>query len=131
MNEPVEPDDELDRLAHEVVDAALQVHRVLGPGFLESSYVQSLQIELRARGIRFDSQVPVKVRYRDVVVGEGRIDLVVGGRLVVEAKAVSALAGIHLAQILSYLKAGGYRLGLVINFQVALLKDGIRRVVLS
>ena len=127
----VEPDEKTDALAHAVIGAAIEVHRALGPGFLEEVYANALAIELRLRGIPFELQKRVRVDYKDHVVGEGRLDFLVGACLVVELKAVQALAAIHTAQVISYLKATGQTLGLLINFNVALLKDGIRRVVLT
>lgn len=129
--EHVEPSLELDRLAHVVIGAAIEVHRRLGPGFLESVYEEALCIELEVRGGSFQCQVPVAVLYRGRPVGENRLDLVVGGILIVELKAVEALLAIHEAQVISYLKATRLRLGLLINFNVELLKHGIKRVILS
>ena len=126
-----EPDEELDALARAVIGAAIEVHRVLGPGYLESVYEEALCVELGRRGITFRRQVPVPVDYKGHAVGEARLDLLVGGALVVELKAVDALAPIHTAQVISYLKASGMRLGLLINFNVVVLKEGIKRVILS
>lgn len=126
-----EPSAELDRLANAVIGAAIEVHRVLGPGYVESVYEEALAVELELRGIPFARQIPAAVDYKGHAVGEGRLDLLVGGKLVVELKAVEALAPIHSAQVISYLKATGHELGLLINFNVALLKEGIRRIVLS
>ena len=126
-----EPDAELDRLAREVIGAAIEVHRVLGPGFLESVYEEALGVELTLRQIPFERQAPLAVDYKDHPVGEGRVDLLVGGALVVELKAVAALAPTHMAQVISYLRAKGTALGLLINSNVARLKDGIKRVVAS
>jgi GxxExxY protein len=126
-----EPGHHLDSLAAQVVDAALDVHRTLGPGFLESVYEEALSVELRLRGIPHCRQAPVTVQYKGVSVGEGRIDLLVDGSLVVELKAVDSLAPIHVAQVLSYLKASRLHLGLLITFNVPQLRRGVRRVVLS
>ncbi|MCB9894063.1 MAG: GxxExxY protein [Planctomycetes bacterium] len=126
-----EPDSDLDALAKAVVDAAFAVHQSLGPGYLESVYEEALCVELELRNIAYESQVPFHVKYRGRRVGEGRLDLLVGGRLVVELKAVESLAPIHKAQLISYLKATGHRLGLLINFNVALIKNGIQRIILS
>jgi GxxExxY protein len=126
-----EPDASTDRLARAVIGTAIEVHRVLGPGFLESIYEEAMYLELKLRRIPFARQVPVKVDYKGHSVGEARLDLVVGGCLVVELKAVEALAPIHTAQVLSYLKATGYHLGLLINFSVPVLKDAIKRIILS
>jgi GxxExxY protein len=126
-----EPGAELDQLAHAVIGAALQVHRLLGPGFLESVYEEALCIELQTRKIPFVRQALVPVYYRDHIVGECRLDLLVAEALVVELKAVEELAQIHTAQVISYLKATGHNLGLLVNFNVPILKQGIRRIVLS
>ena len=108
-----EPSAELDRLAHEVVGAALEIHRALGPGFVESVYEEVLCVELMLRDISFHRQSPVSVTYKEYAVGEGRIDIVVGNTLVVELKAVETLLPIHSAQVISYLKATGHQLGLL------------------
>ena len=119
----------MDRLAYSVIGAALEVHRTLGPGFLESVYEHALAVEFRLRDIPFRRQVPVHVEYKGENVGEGRIDFLVDERLVVELKAADALHPIHSAQVISYLKATRQQLGLLINFNVALLRDGIRRII--
>lgn len=130
-NEMVEPDDALDRLARVVVDAALEVHKILGPGFAESVYEEALAVELGRRAIAFERQVPLTVKYKGFCVGEGRVDLLVGGELIVELKSVEQLAAVHVAQVISYLKAFDRPLGLLITFNVKLLRSGVRRVVLS
>jgi GxxExxY protein len=114
-----EPDAELDRLAHDVIGAALEVHRTLGPGFLEAIYEEALCVELSLRRIPFARQVPIGVDYKGTLVGQARMDLLVDGRLVVELKAIECIAPIHVAQVLSYLKAARLRLGLLITFEVA------------
>lgn len=114
-----------------MVDAALEVHRTLGPGFGELVYENALCIELELRGLAFTRQPTTTVEYKGRCVGEGRLDLVVAGLLVVELKAVNCLAAVHVAQVLAYLKATGRELGLLINFNEARLKSGIRRVVLT
>jgi len=121
----------LDGLAKSVIDAAIEVHRQLGPGFLESVYEEALAVELTVREIPFERQKSIAVSYKGRVVGDGRIDLLVAGELLVELKAVEALAPIHKAQVISYLKASGHQLRLLINFNVPLLHLGIQRVVLS
>jgi GxxExxY protein len=126
-----EPDQQLDELAHAVIGAALEVHRVLGPGLLEAVYEEALCVELSSRRIPFVRQHSFRVEYRGSVVGEGRVDLLVDAALVVEIEAVSALNDVFLAQTLSYLKALDLQLGLLINFNEKLLRDGIRRVVRS
>ena len=126
-----EPDASVDRLAASVVDAALEVHRILGAGFLESTYEQALVIELGMRKIPLEQQKPISLEYKGVGVGETRLDLLVRRCLVVELKAVDALHPIHQAQVINYLKATGCELGLLINFNVSLLRDGIKRTVLT
>jgi GxxExxY protein len=127
----LEPDAELDRLAHLVIGAALAVHRTLGPAFAESVYEEALAVELALRGVPLQRQVPVAVHYKGYLVGEGKLDLLVDRRLVVELKAVEALAPLHFSQVLAYLRASKCQLGLLINFNVFELRRGVRRVVLS
>ena len=124
-----EPETELDRDAFEVIGAAIAVHKVLGPGHAESVYENALAVELELRGIGFERQKPYDVTYRGRVVGTGRIDLLVRRRLVIEIKAVVEFAPIHTSQTISYLKANGFKLGILINFNVPRLKDGgVKRV---
>jgi len=127
----IEPSRRLDRLARTVIGAAIEVHRHLGPGYLEGVYEEALAVELRLRGVLFERQKAIAVTYKGHNVGEGRVDLLVGDELLVELKAVEALAPIHKAQLLSYLKAMGCHLGLLINFNVPVLRAGVQRVVLS
>ncbi len=127
----LEPSRELDVASYAVIGAAMEVHRVLGPGFLETVYDEALAIELGLRKIPFERQRPISVSYKGHRIGEGRLDYLVSQSLVVELKAVDTLLPVHHAQLLSYLKAGRYRLGLLINFHVRLLKDGIKRMVFS
>jgi GxxExxY protein len=127
----VEPNRRLDYLARHVVDAAVQVHRALGPGFLESVYEGALAIELAERGIPFERQTGVTVRYKGHAVGQGRVDLLVDGELIVELKSVEALLPVHIAQVISYLRAFDRSLALLMTFNVKLLREGIRRVTLS
>jgi GxxExxY protein len=126
-----EPDQSLDQLAHTVIGAAIDVHREIGPGFLESVYQNALCYELDLRNIKHISQSPVSMTYKGHTVGEGRIDILVDNRLIIELKAVEAYEAIHHAQVISYLKATHLSLGLLINFNLPVLKDGIRRMILS
>ena len=130
-HERYEPSPEIDALAHQTIGAAIEVHRHLGPGFLESMYEEALCVELTLRGISFERQKPISLSYKGHPVGDTRLDLVVGELLLVELKAVDGIIGVHTAQVLSYLRATGLRVGLLINFNVALLKDGLHRIVLS
>lgn len=126
-----EPSPDVDRLAHTVIGAAIEVHRHLGPGLLESIYEKSLAIELELRGIPLKQQHPVPVHYKGRRVGDTRLDFLVDDKLVVEIKAVDALIEVHTAQVLTYLRATSLNLGLLINFNVPVLKDGIKRLILS
>ncbi len=121
----------MDGDASAVLGAAIEVHRVLGPGFLESVYEEALDYELRDRSIAFVRQPPLGLTYKGRPVGDLRPDLLVADRLLVELKAVDQLAPIHVAQALSYLRATRLRLALLINFNVPVLLRGVRRVVLS
>ena len=126
-----EPDVRLDQLAYEVIGAAIEVHRELGPGYNESIYEEAMAIELELRGIPFKRQLAMPVVYKGRPVGEGRLDMLVAEDLVVEYKTVESLLPVHLAQVLSYLKAARRRLGLLVNFDVSVLKEGVKRVVRS
>jgi GxxExxY protein len=118
-----------DLLTKQVIGAAIEVHRHLGPGLLESSYQKCLQYELEKRGFLVKREVPVSINYKELLVENGyRIDLLVNGELVIETKTVEELNDIHLAQILTYLKFGGFKRGLLLNFKVLKLIDGIQRV---
>jgi GxxExxY protein len=122
---------ELDDLANSVVDAALTVHKALGPGLLESAYQACLKIELEKRGVPCAVECILPICYEGVTIESAyRIDLLVGHRLIVELKAVDQLLPIHSAQLLTYLRLSGNRLGLLINFNTPLIKDGIKRIVL-
>jgi GxxExxY protein len=121
-----------DAWSHAIIGAAIEVHRTLGPGFPEAIYEEAFCMELRLREIPFKRQVDVQVRYKGNVVGSGRLDLLIGDSVIVELKAVEALASVHVAQVLSYLRATGHRLGMLFDFNVRILKDGgIERVALS
>ena len=120
------------QLSHEIIGAALEVHRALGPGLLESAYEECLAREFSIRGMAFERQVPLPVSYKGAAVDAGyRVDFVVSGLVIVELKAVDALLPIHAAQLLTYLKLSDKRLGLLINFNVVRLRDGLQRVVLN
>jgi GxxExxY protein len=117
-------------LSRVVFDSALKVHRSLGPGLLESAYEECLFYELRKSGLWVEKQKALPLIYEEVKLDVGyRIDIVLENKLIIEVKAVEALNDIHLAQVLTYLKLSGCKLGLLINFNVMLIKDGIRRVV--
>ena len=120
-------ENELSRLC---LDAAFKIHKTLGPGLLESAYEHCLAHELRKSGLHVLQQHPLPLVYEDVKLEAGyRIDILVNNKLIIEVKAVEALNEIHLAQTLTYLKLSNGKLGLLINFNVLLLKDGIKRVI--
>ena len=129
MKTLIEPGQKADGLAHAVLGAAIEAHRQLGPGFLKSIYEEALCVELEDRQIPFERQREIGVLYKERQIGVQRIDLLVGQLLIVELKAVEALAEIHKAQVISYLKAAHLPLGLLINFNVPVLKNGIQRIV--
>jgi len=119
-----------EQLTGQMTGAAIEVHKQLGPGLLESTYQACLCHELELRGISFECQKPLPLEYKGVKLECGyRIDLLVAGLVIVEIKSVEALAPIHEAQLLTYLKLTGVKVGLLINFNVVVLKEGIRRLV--
>ena len=118
-------------LTHNIIGAAIEVHKLLGPGLLESAYEECLAREFVLRKIPFERQKPAPVVYKEVKLECGyRMDFLVAGEVVVELKAVEALAPVHEAIVLTYLRLSGCRIGLLINFNVPVLKDGVRRFVL-
>ncbi len=117
-------------LTERVIAAAIAVHRTLGPGLLESAYEACLCAELKEAGLAFDRQRPLQIRYKSAEVDCGyRMDLVVEGRLLLELKSVEKLLPIHEAQLITYLRLSGLRIGLLMNFNTQLMKDGIKRKV--
>ncbi|WP_428939634.1 GxxExxY protein [Fontivita pretiosa] len=122
---------EIERVATQIVDAAFKIHSKLGPGLLESAYLVVMVYELTRRGLRVEREVPVPVVYEEVHLDAGyRLDLLVDGCVIVELKAVERLHPVHEAQLITYLKLTGKRLGILINFNARLIKDGIKRVIL-
>jgi GxxExxY protein len=126
-----EPAADVDALAHAVIGALIEVHRIIGPGFLEQTYEEALAVELKLREIPFQRQVPIPVVYKSVQVCEGRLDFLVDNKLILEIKACDCLAPIHKAQVIAYLRATGHKLALLVNFNVPVLKEGRRRIILS
>lgn len=125
-------DEELNRLTEAIIGAAITVHRELGPGLLESTYEVCLYHELVSRGLLVAKQKEMPIRYRGLCLEAGyRLDLLVESKVIVELKAVDQLNAIHEAQLMTYLKLSGCRLGLLINFNVRVLKDGIKRRILG
>jgi GxxExxY protein len=117
-----------DELTEKIIGAAIEVHRILGPGLLESIYEEALAIELELRGIPFQRQVEIDVQYKGHTIKGQRLDLLVEEQVVVELKSVTNLPEVAMAQVLSYLKAAGLKRGLLINFGNPRLIDGIKRI---
>ena len=126
----IEPSQEHDFAARQIVDSTFAVHTALGPGLLESVYERCLEYELKSRALHVACQVALPVIYRDVSIDAGfRIDMIVNDLVVVEIKAIERLLPIHEAQLLTYLKLSDKRIGLLINFNTVRIKDGIRRLI--
>ena len=119
----------LNHLSGRVIGCAIEVHRRLGPGLLEHLYDRAMCVELAHCGLKFLRQVATPMTYRDVVIGEFRLDLLVEAELVVEIKSVQAIEDVFVSQVLTYLKATDLRLGLILNFNCTRLREGIRRVI--
>lgn len=120
---------ELDILSERIISAAMDVHRALGPGYFESIYEQAMVVELELRKIPFVRQGVVSLTYKGVRIGEQRLDFIFADAIILELKAVEVLSNVHQAQVISYLKASGLKLGLLLNFNVSLLRHGLRRLV--
>jgi GxxExxY protein len=120
--------EEINAISGQIVDSAMRVHSALGPGLLESVYEKCLQHELQRRGLKVQTQVGFPIVYGDVKIESGlKIDLLVADQIIVELKSVEMILSVHESQLISYLKITGKRLGLLVNFNVAKLKDGIKR----
>jgi GxxExxY protein len=128
VDEEMEPDPRLNRITNEIIGAAIEVTRALGPGHLELVYQKAMEIELAHREIAFQRQLDVDLTYRGQHVGLSRLDLLVEGMVIVDLKAVDQLAPVHSAQLISYLAITGHPLGLLINFNVPALRQGIKRI---
>lgn len=120
--------EERDALTEKIIGAAIEVHRILGPGLLESIYEEALVVELRLRAIQCDRQVEVDVTYKGHVIKGQRLDVLVDRQVVVECKSLSKLPDVAMAQVLSYLKATGLQRGLLLNFGCPRMVDGIKRI---
>ena len=119
----------INQLTKRVIGAAMEVHSLLGPGYLESAYEQALAIEMESRHISFERQKSFALCYKGQAIGEGRMDFYVSHMLVVELKSVDSLLPVHVAQVIAYLKATDQKIGLLINFHAESLRKGIRRIV--
>ncbi|MEM9022486.1 MAG: GxxExxY protein [Bacteroidota bacterium] len=121
---------ELNQLSEIIIGKAIDVHRQLGPGLLESAYRECMLYELKQEGLKVEKERPMPVVYKEVKLDHGyRLDLLVENRVVAELKSVEALTDVHTAQVLTYLKLGNYPLGLLINFHVKLLVNGLKRII--
>ncbi|HOO72563.1 MAG TPA: GxxExxY protein [Spirochaetota bacterium] len=120
----------LNLLTEKIIGSAIEVHKQLGPGLLESVYEEALCCELRERGVNFEKQVVVPIIYKENEIGKCRLDLLVEGEVIIELKAVDRIEPLFEAQVLTYLKITGKRLGLLINFNSTVLKNGIKRIIL-
>ena len=117
-------------LSKRIIGCAIEVHKQLGPGLLESAYQECLYYELILAGLKVQKEKPMPIVYKEVKLDHGyRIDLLVEDKVVIEIKTIDAFNDVHTAQVLTYLKPGNYKLGLLLNFQVTVLKDGIKRVI--
>lgn len=117
-------------ISEKIIGCAIEVHKILGPGLLESAYEECLFFELKKAGLRVEKQKSLPLVYKDIKLDAGyRIDLLVENKVVIELKAIEAINDIHLAQVLTYLKISGCKLGLILNFNVLKLTDGIKRLV--
>ena len=117
-------------LSKKIIGCAIEVHKQLGPGLLESAYQECLFYELKQIGLKVKKEIPMPIVYKEVKLDHGyRIDLLVEDKVVIEIKTVEVLNDVHTAQVLTYLRLGSYKLGLLLNFQVSVLKNGIKRVI--
>jgi GxxExxY protein len=124
-----EPGIELNPLTEKIIGAAMEVHKRLGPGLDEGLYEEAMCVELNLRGLAFARQVRIDVEYKGVKIGERRVDLIVEGKVLVELKAIEQLAPVHKAQVRTYLKLTHLKLGLLINFNVPYLREGLKRII--
>jgi len=127
---PTDLPPDLEHLVTETIGSCISVHRELGPGLLESTYPRAVAVELKTRGVKFELERSIPVRYRGQVLCHQRLDLLIDSRLILEIKSVERILAIHVAQVISYLRVTGTRIGLLVNFNVPILAQGIRRVVL-
>lgn len=118
-------------ISNRIIGCAIEVHRQLGPGLLESAYQECLRYELTNAGLEVYNEIPMPIIYKEIKLDHGyRIDLLVNKKVVIEVKTVDTFTDVHLAQVLTYLRLGNYKLGLLLNFNVTTLKNGIKRIIL-
>ncbi|HSD07416.1 GxxExxY protein [Flavobacterium sp.] len=131
-NENLELNEELNALSYKVIGLAIEVHRELGPGLLESAYQQCLYYEIKKAGLKVEKEITLPIIYKDIELDQGyRIDLLVEDKLVIELKTVESYTSVHFAQILTYLKLGNYPFGLLINYNSKILRNNIKRFINS
>ena len=128
VDEDMEPDPALNRITNAIIGAAIEVHRALGPGHLESVYEEAMAIEMELRGIAFQRQLDIRLTYKGRDVGKGRLDFLIEGAVILDLKSIEKLASVHSAQMISYLSITGRRLRIIINFNVPALRHGIKRI---
>ena len=118
------------QISNIIIGCAIEVHKQLGPGLLESAYQECLFYELKQKGLMVKKEKPIPIVYKDIKLDHGyRIDLLVEEKVVIELKTVERFTDVHLAQVLTYLKLGNYKLGLLLNFHTTILKNGIKRII--
>jgi|SRR5215471_5111545 len=123
---------DINQITNDIIGAAIEVHRTVGPGLLESLYKECLCREFYIRGVAFELEKPMRLQYKGAWLETGyRLDLLVADAVVVEVKSVDAIHPVHEAQLMSYMKLGGWKVGLLLNFNVRVLKDGIRRKIIG
>jgi GxxExxY protein len=128
VDEDLEPNPELNRITNAIIGAAIEVHRIVGPGQLEAAYEEAMAIEMNLRQISFKRQLDIDLIYKGHTIGKGRLDFLVEGLVVLDLQAVERLAPVHTAQMISYLTITGHQLALLINFNVPALRHGIKRI---
>ena len=120
----------LKEITEKIISCAIEIHSSLGPGLLENLYEEAMEYELKSRGIKYERQKKLEIKYKGNSIGNYRLDYLIENKVILELKCVEAIKSIHIAQVLTYLRAENTRVGLVINFNVDRLKDGIRRIIL-
>lgn len=128
VDEDDEPDPYLNEVTNKIIGARIEVHKRLGPGYLEAYYERALEYEFTLRGIRFERQHPFAVEYKGLKIGEGRLDFLIEDSVILELKAVESISQAHEATMISYLTANRKRLGIIANFNVRYMKDGLKRI---
>ncbi len=128
VDEDDEPDPQLNLLTNRIIGALIEVHKTLGPNYLEAYYERALEYEFTLRNIAFESQFRFEVTYKGLMIGQGRLDFLVENAVILELKSVETISQTHVATMISYLRANNKRLGIIANFNVRYIKDGLRRI---